>query len=705
MNQRYFLLAILLTILQFSFAQNFINYNTAELTAKNVYFERSNQVNPLDYTTIKISDSHVRGNVESSAIYVFNFQNGGFVIVPSEQALPPYIGYSLSGYCSETGINSNFDSYIQSYSEQIEFIHKNKIEPEINITQEWEKYTTLTPNHLLVKQDNRSVAPLLNSLWNQNYPYNVLCPEDAGGPGGHVLAGCVATAMSMIMHYWRYPLEGNGSYGYYWDDYGYIFADFGATSYNYNHMKNIVDAQMPEIALIQFHCGVAVDMMYGPGGSGAYSEDVPPAIQNYFGYSPLSAFRQKESYSNTEWADLLKMQIDLGQPMYYSGFSNSGGHAFVCDGYDDNNFFHYNFGWSGNSNGFYSLFEVGGFNSGQGAVTDFIPGGDYPYHYTEQQVITGKSGSIEDGSGPVENYFPDDQFSWLISPQTPGDSITNIKIVFDRFNVATDDQVVIYDGATESALVLGTFTGNDVPENVISTGNQMLVVLQSNGGQTANGFLAEFTANSPNWCNNLTTIVSSSGDVHDGSLHYNYDNNTFCRWLISPENPVPSTLYFTAFDTEEVNDPVIIFDAVTMERLATISGSYSQDNLPDPVTAQSGEFFIVFASNNSINGAGWECYYSPDFVGIDDVERNENDLMLFPNPASENVTVLLPKNLDEEVQITVYNITGAKVYDNSTKIGNNDESIYLNVSDYQKGIYVLIVKSGEMFYRKELVVY
>lgn len=705
MNARYFLFAFLLIAFQISFAQNLVDISTAELTAKNVFFERSLQEQPVDFQTIRISDSHIRGDVNQSAVYVFNFTNGGFVIVPSDRTLPPYIAYALSGFCPEQGVNQTFDSFIQSYMDQIDFVHENNIKPLKDIESAWETYSTTSPYGIFENTDSRSVAPLLNNLWNQDFPYNMLCPEDPGGPGGHVYAGCVATAMSMIMHYWRYPLQGNGSHGYSWGNYGYIFADFGATSYNYNHMKNTMDPQMTEAALLQFHCGVAVEMMYSPGGSGAYSWDVPPAIQEYFGYSPLSTFRQKEDYSNTEWADLLKYQIDQGQPMYYSGYSNSGGHAFVCDGYDDSDFFHYNFGWSGTSNGFYSLFQVGGFNSGQGAVTDFIPAGNYPYHYTEQQIVTGKSGSIEDGSGPVADYVADDQLSWLISPQMPGDSVSNIKLTFDKFDISEDDAVVVYDGATESAQILGTFTGSDLPDNLISTGNQLLVVLLSNGEETANGFVIEYTANSPSWCDNLSTIYESVGEVHDGSLHFNYDNNTFCRWLISPENPVPSSLYFTAFDTEAENDPVIIFDAVSMERLATISGSYSSDNLPMPVTSQSGEFYIVFTSNSTVNGQGWECVYSPDFVGVENLEKSQDDLQLYPNPAKDQLTVLLPKALENDLQLTIYTIAGAKVFNQNNKVPVGEKSLQINTSNYQRGLYVVIVWDGDNFYRKELAIY
>ena len=129
--------------------------------------------------------------------------------------------------------------------------------------------------------------PLLPVLWNQDFPYNAYCPLDAAGPGGHVYAGCVATAMSMIMTYYRYPEHGTGSYSYNYSPYGNISANFGQTYYDWDAMLNSITSgsgrAVNAIAELQYQCGVSVRMMYGADGSGAYSEDVPYALRTYFG--------------------------------------------------------------------------------------------------------------------------------------------------------------------------------------------------------------------------------------------------------------------------------------------------------------------------------------------------------------------------------------------------------------------------------------
>ncbi len=705
MNIRFIILAFLLSTLQLSFANNIINQATAEKVAKNAYFERSFQQNPVDFNSIKIDEFRTESLVDDPALYIINFDKGGFVIVSADDAMPPLIGYDLDGNCPSKGINENFDSFLSEYINQIGFIRENNIEPEADIAQQWEFYTTENPQELAIKNGSRAISPLLINLWNQDSPYNMFCPADPLGPGGHVYAGCVATAMSMVMHYWRYPMQGIGSNGYSWENYGYIFANFAEAEYTYNHMQTEMDADMPEVALLMFHCGVAVEMMYSPDGSGAYSWMVPSAIKQHFGYSNAASYKQKENYSNTNWINLLKDQIDLSQPMYYSGFSNSGGHAFVCDGYDDANLFHFNFGWSGSSNGFYSVYDVGGFNSDQGAVVNSIPGGDYPYNYTGQQLITGKSGSFEDGSGPVENYASNNQISWLISPQSPQDSISSITLSFKRFDIADDDEVIVYDGATETSLVLGTYSGTDMPPTLSSTGNKLLVVLQSNGENTSDGFLAEYTSETPIWCTGMTVLTEATGEISDGSFDFNYDNNSNCKWMINPANPTESTLYFSNFATEPGNDKLLVYDFDGQALLAEISGDYTQGTLPEPVTSPSGTFFIVFVTNIAISAQGFEAYYAPVAVGINESFAEKENLNVFPNPATETVNIQLSKKISGFTQLSVFNMAGAKVYEQTLNATEGLNSYSINVSDYHPGLYVLIVRNGNNFYRKELAIY
>lgn len=699
------ILPVLLVILVFTLSLNakIVNLQDAKKTAINAYVERTSHFQPVDHSTISISNTWIEKLSNEPAFYIFNFEEGGFVIISGEDVLPPVLGYDPQGSCSNIGLDPNFDSFMNGYKDQINFIRNNAISAEKQVIAEWEKYSTNDPSTLSGQTDDRGVLPLLTCLWNQNYPYNKLCPEDPAGPGGHVYAGCVATAMSMVMYYWRYPLQGSGSHTYSWDPYGTISANFGATQYNWEQMKDIMDPNIDDVALIQFHCGVGVDMMYSPNGSGAYSQDVPPAIQDYFGYSEESDFLQKEDYSQNNWIGILKMQIDLGQPMYYSGYSNSGGHAFVCDGYDDSDNFHFNFGWGGSSNGYYTLYTVGGFSNGQGAVINFIPGDNYPYILSGlQPTLSAKSGSFEDGSGPVEDYPAMANVSWLIDPQAPGDSVSEITLRFSRFDLAQGDEVTVYAGSSTSAPVLAVLSGSEIPQAVVCEGNKMFVTFKSNTPETANGFLASYSTDKPTWCQGLSSFTAPSGSITDGSMQFNYDNNASCMWTIEPEGNGPTTLHFSSFDTESEHDYLIIYDLVTQQLLAQISGTYSADNLPTPIVASSGKFFLIFMTNGTVNQQGWEIYYVTETVGIDQPSSSETNVEVFPNPASDVVNLQLNGFGDGVLNAEIVSTDGKLVKRNIITIKNGSTSAVIDVSEINPGFYFLRLLQDQLLIIKKI---
>jgi hypothetical protein len=181
----------------------------------------------------------------------------------------------------------------------------------------------------------------MTCLWNQDYPYNALCPEDPDGPGGHVYAGCVATAMSMIMYYYRYPVQGIGTHSYYASGYGTQSVNYGQTYYNWDAMMNEISStsgqSIPAIAELQYHAGVSVNMGYGNQSSGAYSIDVPAALISHFGYATSTQYLSRSSYTATVWENMVVEQLDAAKPVYYSGVDptpvTGGGHAFIVDGY------------------------------------------------------------------------------------------------------------------------------------------------------------------------------------------------------------------------------------------------------------------------------------------------------------------------------------------------------------------------------------
>ncbi|MEZ5198139.1 MAG: C10 family peptidase, partial [Bacteroidales bacterium] len=615
----------------------------------------------------------------------------------------PIIGYSIENEYNQNNQPEHYISFLQGYADKINYVRENQIPASNETIAAWEYFLSddFQAFEMIMMKD--MLAPLVSCQWDQGYPYNVMCPAATGGPGGYVYAGCVATAMSQVMYYWRYPLQGIGSHSYWYGQYGNISANFGATEYDWDAMENSINHENPwPIAELQFHCGVAVEMMYGPNGSGAYSSDVPPALEDYFGYSDDAVYRWKEDYSNADWIEMLKGNLDNGWPMYYSGYSSAGGHAFVCDGYQDD-FFHFNFGWGGSSDGYYSLNDVNGFHDGQGCVFNTYPGSNYPYFCAGDKVYTAKSGTIEDGSGPVADYENNNACTWLIDPQTAEDSISSIKLTFSKFDLDLSDQLVIYDGSTTSDEILATLTGSDIPEAVMSTGNKMLIQFNTDNAATANGWLASFTSVVPDFCKGVTVLTEPADVFSDGSGTFNYQNSKVCMWQIIPEFTESITLEFTSFNTEAGMDKVKVFDYETQELLAEYSGQYLT-SLPEPVTCYSGKMFVTFNTSGSTSYDGWSAIYYSVPVSTPEVGEDVHQLAVYPNPAKEILNIEIQSAEAEPAEIQLQGLDGRIVYQGIIELNPTKINQHINVTEFNSGMYILIVRGEDLLYRKKIVI-
>ena len=280
---------------------------------------------------------------------------------------------------------------LDSYTDEIEAIVANVAEPDAQLQAQWQ---ALMDGSYEPQRGGRSVSALLDNEtginnWQQNNGYNYYCPADASGPGGHCYVGCCALSMGQIIHYWEYPTQGTGSHSYecnhstslngQYGDYGTLSVNFGNTTYNYAIMPNNLNSSTPSnqilaIAKLLYHCGVSIEMWYGNQGSMGFHTDIANALETYFGYDECMTV-WKDSYSG-DWANLLKSDLDLGRPIIYCAYASEGGHEFVCDGYDDSDYFHFNMGWGGVYNGYYAIDNLNAqynFSNSHGAVTHIRP--------------------------------------------------------------------------------------------------------------------------------------------------------------------------------------------------------------------------------------------------------------------------------------------------------------------------------------------
>ena len=372
-------------------AQNFINSADDSLSAQ----QPINQPRRLKRVAKQTTDN--------PPYYIFNNEDGGFVIVSGDDCATPILGYSYEGSIDLDNMPIQLEGLLSAYAAEIQYAIDNHLQATDEVAASWTAYKRAPK----AQTTTTVVSALITTSWDQAPYYNILCPSDSklSNLGGHPSTGCVATAMAQIMKYWEYPKQGSGFHSYRSNHYGTLSANFANTTYDWKNMplklsSSTSSTQNNAVATLMYHCGVAVDMDYncdGRGSSGAqiieyYGDEASSeyALKNYFGYASTVTGKMSSSYSSSDWVAMLKNELDNSRPVLYAGFdpNGNGGHAFVCDGYDSNNKFHFNWGWSGQyNNGFFS-------------ITALTPG-NYNFSKGQQAVIGIKP---KDGSGPAKNY-------------------------------------------------------------------------------------------------------------------------------------------------------------------------------------------------------------------------------------------------------------------------------------------------------------
>ena len=354
---------------------SYIDSNTAKIVAKNFYISRLLHVNnsslkstlledvslDLVHQEFEISPDSI-GNNKSFVIpyyYVFNVNyKSGFVIVSADDRIQPILGYSFSGQFSNKIQPPAYKAWMNAYKSQIKKIIQN--DSSVNeLNKDWIQYQN---SNIKSEKRLKAVAPLITTGWNQDDPYNNYCPDDVDGSGGHAYAGCVATAMAQIIRYWEHPDICDTIRGYN-SDYGWIL-EIPPTTYDYLEMPDTLSdssstSEINAVSQLIYHCAVAARMDFSPDGSTASISEARDGLINSFGYSSTAKTIQKIYYSTAEWQSLLINELDNNRPIIYSGDNNLGnGHAFICAGYQDTNYFYMNWGWGGYEDGYFYLDDL-----------------------------------------------------------------------------------------------------------------------------------------------------------------------------------------------------------------------------------------------------------------------------------------------------------------------------------------------------------
>lgn len=311
-------------------------------------------------------------------IYAFNAgHDGGYVLVSGDDRFVDVLGYSETGSFDNNDMPDNMRAWLQGYVDEMKWAIEHGIA-------DAEKLPT-APRRAEVKTE---IGPLMETHWDQGKPYNNLAPEYMEGKKS--VTGCVATAMAQAMYYNRWP-EGAMTKdipAYEWKTGVWLPGEdqsLPATTFDWAHMKTDYDGSETDetataVATLMKYCGYSVEMTYG-ASSGASTDMVADALKEYYDYSETTVYLKRSLYSYGNWIELLYHELAQNRVVVYSGQSSGGGHAFICDGYEGEDYFHINWGWGGSSDDYFKLsvlnpYEQGiggsstrdGFNFGQGAV-------------------------------------------------------------------------------------------------------------------------------------------------------------------------------------------------------------------------------------------------------------------------------------------------------------------------------------------------
>ena len=313
---------------------------------------------------------------QAQPFYIYNNPAGGYVIVSGDDRLGSVLAYSTDGYISTENAPEGLADLLSMYETAYKTVSTSA--------------DASTAFEAPLGTPQTVVEPILGGTnWGQDTPFNLYTPTyTSGTTTTHYYTGCVACAATQIMRHYAWPTKGSGSKTYTDPLSGKtLSADFGATTYNWADMPAIVpdqptEAQANAYSTLAAQMGVALEMQYEASGSGTYDMLVPYALRTYFGYDKAVRSHNRLYYSTNEWMEIIKDELNAGRPVFYGGSSDSGngGHAFVLDGYDSNGMVHVNWGWYGNSNGYFMINHLdpsslgagggaGGYNLNQDMVT------------------------------------------------------------------------------------------------------------------------------------------------------------------------------------------------------------------------------------------------------------------------------------------------------------------------------------------------
>ena len=541
---------------------------TINMTARNVTPDQALQQaqNFLQQTSSSMRRSHtavpqlkMAGRV--SGLYVFNAeQDQGFVVVSNDDRTAPILGYSQTGSLDPDNMPCNMRAWLQGYADEIAWLNEHNIQSS----------ASQAPHHR-ASAVKEPIAPLIKTHWNQDAPYNDLCPYYKNGSGGssysvtggegyqHCATGCVATAMAQVMYHNQWPIAATTAIpAYTWNGYS---LELPATTFDWDHMQlsydgGNTDEEKMAVATLMQYCGYSLQMNYDES-SAASTANIATVLKNYFDYAETVLYVERCNYTYANWIELIYNELKQGRAVVYRGSSEGGGHSFICDGYEGEDFFHFNWGWGGTSDDYFKLSATNPYEQGIGGSSS-----NEGFIYQNGAVVgiqkKGETGTV---LNDVSNYALIDNGVTFSDNPTQNQEV---EMTLTIGNEGTDDfdgdigGVVYYESSGEwihlqyiycHAFIPvggGTATLKYTPPYA---GNYAVNLYESNYILDANGDLLEHefsvAAGSPvSFTDNITLERSASVDGAELVSGSTYDiYGTVYNGTLTVRNPDPSHHY------------------------------------------------------------------------------------------------------------------------------------------------------------------
>ena len=648
-------------------------------------------------------------NAAADCFYIFSSKSGKSVVVAADDCARPVLGF-METPLPAGDMPANLKAWLNGYNREITYAREHGLEPSEEIKEQWNQLSARIGEPKVI------VAPLVQTTWDQVYPYNTLTPESTP-------TGCVATAMAQIMRYWKFPEQGNGSRAYK-SNYGRLSADFEHTTYDWDNMplyiteyssQNYINA----VSTLMYHCGIAASMEYGTDGSGTYvienysqrgDDCAEYALKTYFGYKSsmhgeLRDYKPEGGrYTDAEWTEMVKAELNAGRPLLYSGYGDEGGHAFVCDGYREDNTFHFNWGWSGYGDGYFALDALVVPYIGEG-------GGDGHFNYLQHalfgvepdkiEVITQGRYDLQMGSrlalqkSSIE--FLESQ-EITLSAQVKNCGELGFAGVLQLLLTDSEGNIIdtVYNASheinsTHRVVVSTTYT----TKSLLTPGIYNLVLCYCDSRLQKGEVGHTQYSNVAQWeIYYRTTAVNAVSEyaIGEGGLHTKQNATIGITAKNIDTFPYTGQIRLVLVNADFTDIPQVL---TTVQDVSLQPDDTINIVFDGMVTVPVGKYLLAlqYYKSGSWSLAGSEEYYNPVWVDVTDMETSVADLTakvgVYPNPASD-VMYISRENADRAL-LRLTDLSGRTVISDSTDSRNTS----INVSGLPPGLYMVIIETDK----------